>query len=600
MSSIVPFDSGKSYAVRAISPQVEEYRFTDRLGRTQKDRDFLEQLETIFLAAGKGDLKTCQAVVEQGFCDFHAVTYGKFGTSSGKYLNNISPLQIAEMREHQDVVNFFKEAIARSEQKNIPHTFSSSKNISNANAEASIFPLFLDKKPGTPPSEEEDNSASSPPEYFSLFEKLMIQPKKTSLFEEELFSSNTTSNTPNLSFRSSVEIEEQNEFAECKRKALLGDEEAIFMLGEFYAEGYGCGGQKPELAFKQFKKLAEKEDPLAQLIVANYYEQGFGVEKDPVECEVYLTLSAEQGDPEASFRLAWKYHKFVRSLSSDGIKKIYATKASQHSQMAADKGHIKASILSPYFDLCADPNCFQNPQEEPVLSTQKEPSTLPEKGRFDSHQVLNLLEKAQNNTCSAEELFEVAQCYVQGKGTSVNLEAAFVLCKRAAELGNAEAQCALVENYIYGYGVDRNYTLAFKYAQFAADQKNPRGLCQLAHSYAYGMGTVQNSKKAFECAKESADLGDSYASLYVALWYAVGFGTEKNEGLAFAYCKQGADGGDPNAEFELAHYYATGFGIEKDFQAAVEYCSRAAAQNQVEAADWLPIYQFKAKLKKPL
>jgi len=108
-SSVILFDSGRSYVVRGFHIEHDtEYRFTDSLGRTELDRKFLNQFEKIFLAAADGDLKTCQEVVDEGFCDFNAVSYGRFGTSFGKRLDGISPLQIAEERGCREVVELFK------------------------------------------------------------------------------------------------------------------------------------------------------------------------------------------------------------------------------------------------------------------------------------------------------------------------------------------------------------------------------------------------------------------------------------------------------------------------------------------------------------
>src|ERR1700722_2146417 len=67
-SSIIPFDSGRSYVVRGIQPNERtEFRFQDHMGRTAADREFLQQFERIFLAAANGDLAKCQRVVQEGF-----------------------------------------------------------------------------------------------------------------------------------------------------------------------------------------------------------------------------------------------------------------------------------------------------------------------------------------------------------------------------------------------------------------------------------------------------------------------------------------------------------------------------------------------------
>lgn len=111
-TSIIPFDSGRSYVVRGLPVKYDaEYRFTDRMGRTEKDRRFIEQFERVFLAASEGDMEECQRVIGEGYHDFDAVSFGRFGTASGQYLNDISPLQIAERRKHFQIVELFKTAL---------------------------------------------------------------------------------------------------------------------------------------------------------------------------------------------------------------------------------------------------------------------------------------------------------------------------------------------------------------------------------------------------------------------------------------------------------------------------------------------------------
>ena len=134
-SSIIPFGPGKSYVVRGNEPQERvEYRFTDNLGRTQQDRDFLDQYERIFLAASEGELKECQEIVEkEGFRDFGAESHWRFGTGSGKYLNGISVMKIAEMRGHLHVLSYFKKINEESQKKSVDQKFPEGKNISNSN-----------------------------------------------------------------------------------------------------------------------------------------------------------------------------------------------------------------------------------------------------------------------------------------------------------------------------------------------------------------------------------------------------------------------------------------------------------------------------------
>lgn len=108
-SNRVYFDSGKSYVIRSQAVAGNPAGKKDHLGRTEEDIRFVQQFEKIFLAAASGNLQGCQEVVREGFCDFSAVSVGRYGTNSATYLNNISPIKIANLREHSDIVDYLRQ-----------------------------------------------------------------------------------------------------------------------------------------------------------------------------------------------------------------------------------------------------------------------------------------------------------------------------------------------------------------------------------------------------------------------------------------------------------------------------------------------------------
>jgi len=152
-TSIIPFDTGRSYVVRSLPLERTEYRFEDSMGRTEKDKAFLNQFETLFLAASKGDLATCKGVVDQGFRDFNAYSVGRFGTGGGSSLDNISPLQIAQDRGHTEVAEFFKKFMS---EKYSPQAYDSELDLHLQQLDAAMKGIFsltldLDEERPTPP-----------------------------------------------------------------------------------------------------------------------------------------------------------------------------------------------------------------------------------------------------------------------------------------------------------------------------------------------------------------------------------------------------------------------------------------------------------------
>ena len=82
-----------------------------------------------------------------------------------------------------------------------------------------------------------------------------------------------------------------------------------------------------------------------------------------------------------------------------------------------------------------------------------------------------VVDAAKNNweNQSAEQLLETSVRYFRGDGVEKDARKAFEYCRRAAEKGNAMAQCNLGFFYESGEGVERNWSEAVKWYRKAAD-----------------------------------------------------------------------------------------------------------------------------------
>jgi hypothetical protein len=130
LSSIIPFDSsGFSYVIREIEGAQLERTDLDELNRTAEDRQFLQDYETIFLAASLGDLATCKAVVKRGFKDLHALSISRFGSDPGVYLEHVSPFLIAALTGQDKVLAYFNKVLQKNActGKQMPETSCSTK-----------------------------------------------------------------------------------------------------------------------------------------------------------------------------------------------------------------------------------------------------------------------------------------------------------------------------------------------------------------------------------------------------------------------------------------------------------------------------------------
>ncbi len=104
MSSIIPFDSGRSYVVRNQEvTSTSGPKITDHLGRTEEDRQFIALFDLVMRAAASGNLASCESAVKSGFVDFNATSFNKY-----ERLDGVSPLQVAERNGHLHIVEYFK------------------------------------------------------------------------------------------------------------------------------------------------------------------------------------------------------------------------------------------------------------------------------------------------------------------------------------------------------------------------------------------------------------------------------------------------------------------------------------------------------------
>ena len=85
---------------------------------------------------------------------------------------------------------------------------------------------------------------------------------------------------------------------ELKNKALAGDADAQFNLGQMYRKGEGGVSQDYKEAVKWFKKAAEHGyvGGGIQTVLATMYYEGKGVPKDNVISYMWLNMAVAQGN----------------------------------------------------------------------------------------------------------------------------------------------------------------------------------------------------------------------------------------------------------------------------------------------------------------
>ena len=204
-------------------------------------------------------------------------------------------------------------------------------------------------------------------------------------------------------------------------------------------------------------------------------------------------------------------------------------------------------------------------------------------------------------------------------------------CMKAAEQGDAIAQCNMGQCFKWGYGTKKDIEEAIYWFEKAAEQGNSSAIWQLKDIYEEETSKVYDKNKADywekkyvarsaeeeeeEChkLKGAAEQGDACKQRELAGRYFNGNGVEKNtenfdlwSGRAFSGFKKAAEQGDARAQIGLGHYYWDGNVVQKDWQTALMWYRRAAEQGNNEAMWYISKfyrvekndYEFRHWLKK--
>ena len=193
----------------------------------------------------------------------------------------------------------------------------------------------------------------------------------------------------------------------------------------------------------------------------------------------------------------------------------------------------------------------------------------------------DIIEMANSDFLMAQNM--LGNCYYNGQGVEQSYEKAVIWYKKAAEQGNANAQCSLGYCYDEGQGVKLSHEKAVYWFQKAAEQGYASAQCNLGVCYDNGQGVEQSYEQAAYWYKKSAEQGDSDAQFSLAVCYENGEGVEQSYEKAVYWYKKSAEQGDSDAQYNLALCYENGKGVEQSAEKAVYWVEKAAEQGDSDA-----------------
>jgi TPR repeat protein len=198
--------------------------------------------------------------------------------------------------------------------------------------------------------------------------------------------------------------------------------------------------------------------------------------------------------------------------------------------------------------------------------------------------VSNVAGKEKTNL-SASEMLDLGDNYYEGIGVNQSFTEAVKWYRKAAEMGNADAQCELGDCYSDGHGIEKNDHEAACWYFKSARQGNATAQLRIGFCYYFGKGVTQNYKEAVKWYCKSAEQGNSFAQNSLGYCYYNGTGVEQNYSEAVKWYRKAADQGYAPAQCSLGDCYYAGEGVEQDFFAAVKWYREAAKKND-DLAQW--------------
>ncbi len=399
-------------------------------------------------------------------------------------------------------------------------------------------------------------------------------------------------------------------YEQIRKAADEGNAIALYMMANYFSQGYGVQPINNQKAIAYFKKsykagyavagydvadslpdgspeqdeirnhakdnileLASEGDAFAQTNAAWGYENGYGTTADDYEAVEWYLKAAEQGLAEAQYTLGDMYFYGRGVEQSDEEAAEWVLKAAEQGLAEA-----QCKLGDMYYYGCWDMYYYDMFYYGDVVEQSYEKA-------------------AEWYLKAAEQGLARAQCklgfmYETGRGVEQSYEKAAEWYLKAAEQGLARAQWKLGVMYKNGRGVEQSDEEAAEWVLKAAEQGLARAQYKLVSMYRNGTGVEQSDKKATEWVLKAAEQGDARAQYDLGNMYEKGRDVEQSDEKALEWYLKAADQGFARAQYDLGNMYYNGRGVRRSYKKAVEWYLKAAEQGLASAQTDLGLMHY--------
>lgn len=341
-------------------------------------------------------------------------------------------------------------------------------------------------------------------------------------------------------------------------------------LARMYRDGIGIS-ENSELAKKWYlspigilSRKAEAEDVNKMDDLADYYKNGWGVEKD-LKRAVELYEKPAAAGIEASMSSLNRIYRFNATSAADvALADEWARK---YVEEKVKKGGDAARGLA---DSCVTVGNYYR-HGYGVAADSKVAFDWFVKAA-DRKSWVAMMKVA--SMCRNREISEVDDASAEEWSRKAVDE-----LRPFAENGLAEAQRALADCYINGWGVDLSCEDAVFWYEKSYEGRNWLAAGRLARCYAEGCGTGKDVAKAVALLKQAAARDEGEALGHLGECYERSeWGLAHDLKLAFEHYRQSAADGDACGLYNLGRCYEVGIGTGKDHERAIMWLRLAAAE----------------------
>jgi TPR repeat protein len=181
------------------------------------------------------------------------------------------------------------------------------------------------------------------------------------------------------------------------------------------------------------------------------------------------------------------------------------------------------------------------------------------------------------STSTGNELLKQADKYRLGLGMERDEAKAVRLYRKAAEIGNTEAQTRFAEALFDGRGVKRDSAESRVWLEKAAREGNARAECDLGVIFKNGLDTPQDLANGLRHLQAAARLGDAYAEDYLGQYAENGLVGDPSPSEAYMHYVKSSEMGSAWGAYNIARMHERGIGVDQSSAEALRWYMKVAS-----------------------